>query len=121
MKIIFYGNTLMDNIEYTSTAEHEKQRIINTFLPLGMDIFRTTQRLVMPRAIIRDFPDTLDKSSELYLQLCKLKAYFGNCLTQVNYIPVSGDLEMIINDEQFFLSSILLAISADIGQITIEP
>lgn len=120
MKIVFYGNVLKDNLENIDAAELERKRIISEFLPLGMDIFRTTRQLKLPRAIIRDYPETLDKNSELYLKISKLKEYFGDHLTQINYIPISGDLEMIINDEQSFLSNILLAISGGLEIIKIE-
>lgn len=120
MKIIFYGNVLKDNIKDIDAAKIERQRIINEFLPIGMDIFNTTRKLIMPRAIIRNYPDTLDKESELYHKIVQFKAFFGSCLTEINYIPLSGDLELIINNEQFFLSNILLAVSVDMGKITIE-
>lgn len=120
MKIIFYGNILKDNIEDVDIANREKQRIINEFLPLGMSIFRITRELKLPRAIIKNFPETLDKNTDLYLNLNRLTDYFGDCLERIDYIPISGDLQLHVNGEGLFLSNILLAVSCNMGDIKIE-
>lgn len=119
MKIIFYGNILRDNIEDINTANLEKQRIINEFLTIGMYVFNITRNLKLPRAIIRNYPETLDKHSELYIKINKMKEFFGEHLTEINYIPISGDLHLVINGEDLYLSNILLALSCDIGDIKI--
>lgn len=119
MKIIFYGNILRDGIEDINAANLEKQRIINEFLTIGMDVFNITRNLKLPRAIIKNYPETLDKNSELYIKINKLWEFFGEQLTQINYIPISGDLHLVINGEDLYLSNILLAISCDIGDVKI--
>lgn len=119
MKIIFYGNILRDNIEDINTANLEKQRIIENFLHIGMDVYHTTKDLKLPRAVIRNFPEMLDNNSELYIKINKLREYFGEHLTEINYIPISGDLELVINGEELYLSNILLAVSCDIGDIKV--
>lgn len=58
--------------------------------------------------------------ASVYFRIHKLKTYFGEKLTQINYVPVSGDLEFIINGETYFLSNILLALSVGMEAVKIE-
>lgn len=117
IKIMFYGNILADNILTDDECDKRISEIIDEFLPLGMEIYNTTRKLIMPRKIIRDYPSTLDINSDLYINIEKLKQYFGEELLRIDYIPVSGDLFLDFKTKELFLSNILLGIIGGIGDI----
>ena len=122
MKLIFYGNILYDGIETYEKAEVLKRKTIEEFLIKGMELHNRVRKLIMPRKIIRNYPDTLDKDSELYVLMREVCSYFGDGLISVDYIPVSGDLMMTMRGEikELFLSNILLAVCVNFGDIRIE-
>ena len=81
----------------------------NEYIDLGIEIYHIVKKLEMPRAVVHDFPSTLDKDSDLYHKREKFAGYFGDNLKEISYIPICSELELLFKDgEVVALSNLLL-------------